>query len=186
VRTDFGKKLAQHHRRRHVKPFGDGLGADLPRRYSQQTFGAKDLLDLGNERQPPRHQAYKDRHDAGQRQESLTHADEPVRLPLIAAFKLAWGQQRCTEHVQQPLFHVDHRGQGGLPAVPKIRMDPISRLLVRHGPGNTAWVERRETAVVGIAGLTTDDQDGTPEHGRHHNRREVEPNLIHAVVVRKW
>jgi hypothetical protein len=38
---------------------------------------------------------------------------------------------------------------------------------VRHGPGNTAWTARRETAVVGLTGLTPDDQDGTPEHGRH-------------------
>ena len=57
---------------------------------------------------------------------------------------------------------------------------------VRHGQGKTAWTERLETEVVGIAGLTTDDQYGTPEHGRHHNRRDFEPNPINAVVVRKW
>jgi hypothetical protein len=57
---------------------------------------------------------------------------------------------------------------------------------VRHGQGKTAWTERRETEVVGITGLTTYDQYGTPEHGRHHNRRDFEPNPIHAVVVRKW
>ena len=57
---------------------------------------------------------------------------------------------------------------------------------VRHGQGQTAWIERRETAVVGITGLTTYDQYGTPEHGRHHNRRDFEPNPIHAVVVRTW
>jgi hypothetical protein len=57
---------------------------------------------------------------------------------------------------------------------------------VRHGQGRTAWTERRETEVVGITGLTTYDQYGTPEHGRHHNRRDFEPNLINAVVVRKW
>jgi hypothetical protein len=56
----------------------------------------------------------------------------------------------------------------------------------RHGQGRTAWTERLETAVVGITGLTTDDQYGTPEHGRHHNRRDFEPHLINAVVVRKW
>jgi hypothetical protein len=57
---------------------------------------------------------------------------------------------------------------------------------VRHGQGQTAWTERRETEVVGITGLTTYDQYGTPEHGRHHNRRDFEPNPIHAVVVRTW
>jgi hypothetical protein len=57
---------------------------------------------------------------------------------------------------------------------------------VRHGQGQTAWTARRETEVVGITGLTTDDQYGTPEHRRHHNRRDFEPNPIHAVVVRTW
>ena len=57
---------------------------------------------------------------------------------------------------------------------------------VRHGQGRTAWAERRETEVVGITGLTTYDQYGTPEHGRHPNRRDFEPNPIHAVVVRTW
>jgi Transposase DDE domain len=57
---------------------------------------------------------------------------------------------------------------------------------VRHGQGQTAWTERRVTEVVGITGLTTYDQYGTPEHGRHHNRRDFEPNPIHAVVVRTW
>jgi hypothetical protein len=55
---------------------------------------------------------------------------------------------------------------------------------VRHGQGKTAWTERRETAVVGIAGLTTDDQYGTPEHGRRANRRDFQPNPINAIVVR--
>jgi hypothetical protein len=55
-----------------------------------------------------------------------------------------------------------------------------------HGQGQTAWSERLETEVVGIAALTTDDQYGTPEHGRHHNRRDFQPNPINAVVVRKW
>ena len=54
---------------------------------------------------------------------------------------------------------------------------------VRQGQGTTAWTERQETEVVGIVGLTTDDQYGTPEHGRHHNRRDVQPNPINAVVV---
>jgi hypothetical protein len=40
--------------------------------------------------------------------------------------------------------------------------------------------------VVGITGLTTYDQYGTPEHGRQHNRRDCQPHPINAVVVRKW
>jgi hypothetical protein len=57
---------------------------------------------------------------------------------------------------------------------------------IRHGQGRTAWTERLETEVVGITGLTTYDQYGTPEHGRHHYRRDFEANPIHAVVVRRW
>lgn len=57
---------------------------------------------------------------------------------------------------------------------------------VRHGQGKTASTERLETEVVGITGLTTYDQYGTPEHGRQHNRRDFQPNPINAVVVRKW
>jgi Transposase DDE domain len=57
---------------------------------------------------------------------------------------------------------------------------------VRHGQGKTAWSERLETEVVGITGLTTYEQYGTADHGRHHHRRDFEPNPINAVVVRKW
>jgi hypothetical protein len=57
---------------------------------------------------------------------------------------------------------------------------------VRHGQGKTASTERLETEVVGITGLTTDDQYGTSEPGRHHNRRDFQPNPIHAMVVRQW
>jgi hypothetical protein len=57
---------------------------------------------------------------------------------------------------------------------------------LRPGQGKSAWTERQETEVVGIEGLTTDDQDGTPEHGRHRNRRDFQAHPIHAVVVRKW
>jgi hypothetical protein len=57
---------------------------------------------------------------------------------------------------------------------------------VRHGQGKTAWSERLETEVVGLTGLTTEDQDGTPEHGRHHHRRDLHPHPINAVVVRQW
>jgi hypothetical protein len=57
---------------------------------------------------------------------------------------------------------------------------------VRHGQGRTAWTERLETEVVGITGLATYDQYGTPEHARHANRRDFQANPITAVVVRKW
>jgi Transposase DDE domain len=57
---------------------------------------------------------------------------------------------------------------------------------VRHGQGKTAWTERQETEVVGITGLTTYDQYGTPEHGRHANRRDFQGNRINAIVVRTW
>jgi len=57
---------------------------------------------------------------------------------------------------------------------------------VRHGQGKTARTERLETEVVGIPGLTTYDQYGTPEHGRQQHRRDFQPNPINAVVVRKW
>ncbi len=57
---------------------------------------------------------------------------------------------------------------------------------VRHGQGKTTRTERLETEVVGITGLTTYDQYGTPEHGRQANRRDFQPNLLNAVVVRQW
>jgi hypothetical protein len=57
---------------------------------------------------------------------------------------------------------------------------------VRHGQGRTACTERLKTEVVGITGLTTDDQDGTPAHGRQHHRRDFQPHPINAVVVRTW
>jgi Transposase DDE domain len=57
---------------------------------------------------------------------------------------------------------------------------------VRHGQGKTAWPERLETEVAGITELTTYDQYGTPEHARHANRRDFQPNPLNAVVVRKW
>jgi hypothetical protein len=56
----------------------------------------------------------------------------------------------------------------------------------RHGQGKTACTERLETEVVGMTGLTTDDQDGTPAHERQANRRDFQPNPINAVVVRRW
>jgi hypothetical protein len=57
---------------------------------------------------------------------------------------------------------------------------------VRHGQGRTACTAQLETEVVGMTGLTPDDHDGTPEPGRQHNRRDCQPHLINAVVVRKW
>jgi hypothetical protein len=56
----------------------------------------------------------------------------------------------------------------------------------RHRHGKTAWTEGLETEVVGIRALTTDEPYGTPDHGRHHHRRDFHSNPIHAVVVRKW
>jgi hypothetical protein len=57
---------------------------------------------------------------------------------------------------------------------------------VRHGQGKTAWTERLETEVVGMMGLTTYDQYGTPEQARQANRRDVQAHPLNAVVVRKW
>jgi hypothetical protein len=57
---------------------------------------------------------------------------------------------------------------------------------VRHGQGREAWTERLETEVVGMTGLTTDDQSGTPEPGRQGHRRDVQAHPINAVVVRQW
>jgi hypothetical protein len=57
---------------------------------------------------------------------------------------------------------------------------------VRHGQGKPARTARLTTEVVGITGLTTDDQDGTAEPRRHAHRRDFQPNLRQAVVVRQW
>jgi hypothetical protein len=57
---------------------------------------------------------------------------------------------------------------------------------VRHGQGKKVWSERLETEVVGITGLATYDQYGTPEHARRATRRDFQANLLNAVVVRKW
>ncbi len=58
--------------------------------------------------------------------------------------------------------------------------------IVRHGQGKEAWSEQLETEVVGITGLTTYDQYGTPEHTHQANRRDFQGNPINAVVVRQW
>jgi hypothetical protein len=57
---------------------------------------------------------------------------------------------------------------------------------VRHGPGQGARTARLETEVVGITGLTTDDQEGTVEPGRDASRRDVAANPLNAVGVRPW
>jgi hypothetical protein len=57
---------------------------------------------------------------------------------------------------------------------------------VRQGQGKTARTERLETAGVGLTGLTTSDQYGTPAHGRQQPRRDFQPHPINAVVVRTW
>ena len=56
---------------------------------------------------------------------------------------------------------------------------------VHHRQGQAAWQERLETEVVGMAGLTSDDQDGTPAPGGHRHRRDCPANPINAVVVRQ-
>jgi hypothetical protein len=56
---------------------------------------------------------------------------------------------------------------------------------LRQGQGRAARTARRETAVVGITGLTTDDPAGPPAHGRAHHRRDWEANPRQAVVVRQ-
>jgi hypothetical protein len=65
---------------------------------------------------------------------------------------------------------------------------PVGRWvhILRHRQGKAAWQERLETEVVGIAGLTSADQYGTPEHGGHPLLRDFQANPIHAVVVRQW
>jgi hypothetical protein len=57
---------------------------------------------------------------------------------------------------------------------------------VRHGQGREAWTARLEPEVVGITGLTTYDQYGTPEHERQRHRRDFQAYHLKAVVVRQW
>jgi hypothetical protein len=51
-----------------------------------------------------------------------------------------------------------------------------------HGQGRVAETQRLATEVVGMTGLTTDDQYATPEPGCQHHRRDFQANPIHAVV----
>jgi hypothetical protein len=57
---------------------------------------------------------------------------------------------------------------------------------VRQGQGREAWRARLETAMVGRAGLTTDDQAGTRAPGRPHHRRDGPPHPSPAGGVRTW
>ena len=65
------------------------------------------------------------------------------------------------------------------PAVERVRV-------VRQGHGRTATRERRRTVLVPIAGLTSYDAYGSPEHVRHKNRKDFAGEAINAVVVRLW
>lgn len=58
--------------------------------------------------------------------------------------------------------------------------------VVRHGHGRTQTRETLVTEVVGIAGLTSYDQYGTPEHTKTRNRKDFAGNPINAVIVRRW
>ena len=68
------------------------------------------------------------------------------------------------------------------PDAPVVRRETV----VRHGHGRTQTEERVVTAVVGIDGLTTYDQYGTPEHTKTRNRKDFAGNPINAVVVSRW
>ena len=118
---DLGTQLAHHHRWHHIEPFRDGLGADRERGLPQQPFARQHALHLGHGGDPPPHQTDNDRHQHGQRQEPLPHANHPLRLPGIVALQLARGQQRRTEHVEEPLFDVFDRRHRNLRPMPKIR-----------------------------------------------------------------
>ena len=56
---------------------------------------------------------------------------------------------------------------------------------VRQRQGQAAWQERRATEVVGLAGRTSDAQEGTPAPGGHRPRRDFPATPIPAGVVRK-
>jgi hypothetical protein len=55
-----------------------------------------------------------------------------------------------------------------------------------HGQGKQRWTERLETAVVGLAALTTYDPYGPEESAQHQYRKDFEGHPLPAVVVRKW
>jgi len=56
---------------------------------------------------------------------------------------------------------------------------------VAHGQGKHRWTERLETEVVGMAGLTTDDQYGPDEHARQRHRQPFQGHPRNAVGVWK-
>jgi hypothetical protein len=100
---------------------------------------------------------------------------------------LGWLQQQGCRLVVPAKRHMAVTGEAQAQAAAGEGITTGRRVhTVRHGQGKTAWSERLETAVVGIAALTPDDPYGTPEHGCHHHRRDFQPNPSNAVVVRQW
>ena len=57
---------------------------------------------------------------------------------------------------------------------------------VAHGQGKHRWTARLETESVGLAALTTYDQEGPAEHAQRRDRQDCEGSPLQAVVVRKW
>jgi hypothetical protein len=126
--------------------------------------------------------------------QARAHLAGPTRLPKVVVDKgcvdgtdLWWLDQPGRRFVVPAQTHmtvtVDARAQ----ATAGEGMTVGRRVpTVRHGPGKTASTARLETAVVGMTGLTTDDQYGTPEHGRQHHRRDFHPQPINAVGGRQW
>ena len=50
----------------------------------------------------------------------------------------------------------------------------------------TASIQKTSTIDYVKETVTRIDQYGTAEHGRHANRRDFQPHVINAVVVRTW
>src|SRR5947199_4228325 len=83
-------------------------------------------------------------------------------MPRIASFQLPRSQQRRTEHVHQPLFHLFHRWHWDLRAVPKLGMGTGSRVLMCHGgpprcrgshdsANDSLWLKLRPVAITLVA-----------------------------------
>ena len=62
----------------------------------------------------------------------------------------------------------------------------VRERVVRHGHGKTATQERLRTALVGLEGLTTYDDNGDPQQTQYAHRRDYQGQPINAVVVRRW
>jgi len=60
------------------------------------------------------------------------------------------------------------------------------KTVMYHGRGSKQTTEELVTRVIGVKGLTTYDQYGTPEHTRQRNRKDFQGNPINAVVVDLW